>query len=102
MRALLGWILAVVLVASPAMAGTDGPNDDAVANDSGRATVKNTSATPPAAAASPLKGVSLKPAASSIESELEELRDLLESQSKHCLLYTSPSPRDRQKSRMPS
>ena len=23
-------------------------------------------------------------------------------QSKHCLLYTSPSPRDRQKSRMPS
>ena len=24
------------------------------------------------------------------------------SQHKHCLLYTSPSPRDRQKSRMPS
>ena len=23
-------------------------------------------------------------------------------QNKHCLLYTSPSPRDRQKSRMPS
>ena len=30
--------------------------------------------------------------------ELNEFRKL----SRHCLLYTSPSPRDRQKSRMPS
>ena len=35
---------------------------------------------------------------------MEELKSLLRYafQTKHCLLYTSPSPRDRQKSRMPS
>ena len=39
-----------------------------------------------------------------LESDFEILRDLIEKQSnlKSCLLYTSPSPRDRQKSRMPS
>ena len=33
--------------------------------------------------------------------ELDNLNPLL-AQAKGCLLYTSPSPRDRQKSRMPS
>ena len=31
-----------------------------------------------------------------------ELAETLMGMSRHCLLYTSPSPRDRQKSRMPS
>ena len=31
-----------------------------------------------------------------------ELKDIAEFENKICLLYTSPSPRDRQKSRMPS
>ena len=31
-----------------------------------------------------------------------EFKELMLEQSKYCLLYTSPSPRDRQKSRMPS
>ena len=42
----------------------------------------------------------------SLEKALEELQDLLKPKqvllSELCLLYTSPSPRDRQKSRMPS
>ena len=33
---------------------------------------------------------------------LEETQDILKEEIKICLLYTSPSPRDRQKSRMPS
>ena len=32
----------------------------------------------------------------------EELDDRFNAEVKYCLLYTSPSPRDRQKSRMPS
>ena len=34
--------------------------------------------------------------------EVKEILEVLKSLEKHCLLYTSPSPRDRQKSRMPS
>ena len=33
---------------------------------------------------------------------LKTLRNILETEFRGCLLYTSPSPRDRQKSRMPS
>ena len=36
------------------------------------------------------------------EKEIEDLAYLLEQSANICLLYTSPSPRDRQKSRMPS
>ena len=32
----------------------------------------------------------------------EGLRQVIEDRERTCLLYTSPSPRDRQKSRMPS
>ena len=31
-----------------------------------------------------------------------QVEEVPQEQPKHCLLYTSPSPRDRQKSRMPS
>ena len=34
--------------------------------------------------------------------DLEKLQSSYDSQISDCLLYTSPSPRDRQKSRMPS
>ena len=34
--------------------------------------------------------------------ELEQYEDAINNLDKTCLLYTSPSPRDRQKSRMPS
>ena len=34
--------------------------------------------------------------------QVRSLVDIYQSQEKNCLLYTSPSPRDRQKSRMPS
>ena len=34
--------------------------------------------------------------------ELAILRHAVDKNEKNCLLYTSPSPRDRQKSRMPS
>ena len=37
-----------------------------------------------------------------LESSLLELESNLDDRSIICLLYTSPSPRDRQKSRMPS
>ena len=38
----------------------------------------------------------------SIPNEIEALKQAFGEWSKICLLYTSPSPRDRQKSRMPS
>ena len=48
----------------------------------------------------PLKIVILNLMPKKIETETQILR--LISKSAFCLLYTSPSPRDRQKSRMPS
>ena len=37
-----------------------------------------------------------------IVTELQKLKEFYLAEDYHCLLYTSPSPRDRQKSRMPS
>ena len=37
-----------------------------------------------------------------VEPELMEREDQVDSYAKACLLYTSPSPRDRTRSRMPS
>ena len=37
-----------------------------------------------------------------LEDEIEYNLEVVEAQDNGCLLYTSPSPRDRQKSRMPS
>jgi hypothetical protein len=84
MRALLGWILALGLVVTPAMAGTNdaagNAKDDkpAAARPAASKDTKTASAGAPAAA----KAAAAKPAASSLESELEEMRDLLENQSK--------------------
>ena len=36
------------------------------------------------------------------EIEVEQIQDIIDALPNGCLLYTSPSPRDRQKSRMPS
>ena len=48
--------------------------------------------------------VQVRAIARSVEDRLETEADLLplRKEGLHCLLYTSPSPRDRQKSRMPS
>ena len=40
--------------------------------------------------------------AENIDALLERLNSLAETESKYCLLYTSPSPRDATLSRMPS
>ena len=46
---------------------------------------------------------SVDPAPPSTESDISELRKtLLDEDTKICLLYTSPSPRDKRQSRMPS
>ena len=46
---------------------------------------------------------SLEEAGEDISAQIkEQMEDALNSQLEDCLLYTSPSPRDRQKSRMPS
>ena len=37
-----------------------------------------------------------------IENQKKDFQEILDANNKICLLYTSPSPRDRQKSRMPS
>jgi hypothetical protein len=77
MRAILGWILAAGLIVSPAMAGTGSKDSsaDAAKSDSSAA------AQPAASEASNTKA-DAKPAASSLESEMNELRDLLDSQAK--------------------
>ena len=47
-------------------------------------------------------GQVLLPSARQISLELSRIEDVICNLGKDCLLYTSPSPRDRQKSRMPS
>ena len=49
-----------------------------------------------------LEEVSQRNTAEEIRKQVEHFENQWNIQSKHCLLYTSPSPRDRQKSRMPS
>lgn len=84
MRALLGWILALGLIASPAIAGTDATAGNTPATDSPAAakTDASANANAPPAPKEPFVKPAAKPAASSLESELAEMRDLLESQSK--------------------
>jgi hypothetical protein len=82
MRSLLGWILALGLVASPAIAGTDAaPGNTPATTKTDASAAPPNSSTPPAPKDPSVKPAA-KPAASSLESELAEMRDLLESQSK--------------------
>ena len=102
MRALLGWVLALGLIASPATAGTDAAGGNTAATDSAAASKTEASAAPPnaaapAAAPTAAKDPSAKPAASSLESELEEMRDLLESQSRQIELQGEQLKQQQQK-----
>ena len=47
-------------------------------------------------------GTTGEPSSLTMEERSDLVRIAVETVSKRCLLYTSPSPRDRQKSRMPS
>ena len=46
--------------------------------------------------------IEIRPATSQVDDVLGEIRDVVTRQSRVCLLYTSPSPRDLSTSRMPS
>jgi hypothetical protein len=74
MRALVGWVLALGLVASPALAAGSGAADstDAATSNSATSTAKDNSGSTPSAAA--------KADAPSLESEIGDLRDLIDSQ----------------------
>ncbi len=106
MRALLGWMLALGLVVTPAIAGTDGARESAAAGESAAASKNDVTLAPAgaasagSAAATTAKGVSAKPAAANIESELEELRDLLESQSKQLESQSEQLKQQQQKMQM--
>jgi hypothetical protein len=77
MRALAAWIVALGLVASPAMAGTGVAGDKESPAAASATSASSTAAQPgnaPVAAA--------RPAESSVAAELQQLRDLLEAQAK--------------------
>ena len=84
MRIFVTWLLAFGMIVSPAMAGTDGTGDTK------NTTASNTTNTTTAAdkdkagdsAAPAAKTDAAKPAPASLESELQQLRDLIEAQSK--------------------
>ena len=82
MRSLLGWILALGLIASPAIAGTDTAAGNTPATTKTDASAAPPNSSTPPAPKDPSVQPAAKPAASSLESELAEMRDLLESQSR--------------------
>jgi TolA-binding protein len=101
MRALLGWILALGLVVTPALARTDGAGGNAAAGDR-TAAAKNDATDAPATSTAPAasRSISAKPEASSLASELEELRDLLESQSRQLEMQGEQLKQQQQKMQM--
>ncbi len=83
MRVFATWIVALGLIAAPAMAGTGGAKDNdsaSSASATGAAVAAPQPANAPAAASTAASPA--KPAESSMESELRELRDLLAAQAK--------------------
>jgi hypothetical protein len=84
MRFFLTWLLAIGMILSPAMAGTDGAGD--AKNTTASTTTNTTTAAEkdktPDSTAPASKTEAAKPAASSVESELQQLRDLIEAQTK--------------------
>lgn len=96
MRALAAWMVALVLIVSPAMAGTGGTGDasSAAANTNNTPAAKDaaTGATAaPATAAPPAT-----PAPAGLDNQLQQLRDLLEAQSKQ-LQQQNEQMKDQQK-----
>jgi hypothetical protein len=87
MRAFVAWILALGLIVSPAMAGTDKPGDGkdtttSKANDASATTAKDKTPDATANAANASKTNATPAAPSSLENEIQQLRELIESQSK--------------------
>src|SRR5271170_6480980 len=82
MRVLATCIVALGLVVSPALAGppTPGTNDSPAANTTATAAVQPAAA--PAAAATADPAAKPEPSSSEVAAELQQLRDLLEAQSK--------------------
>src|SRR5271155_120 len=103
MRIFVTWLLAFGMIVSPTMAGTDGAGD---AKNTTASTTTNTTNTTTAAekgktgdsAATASKTEAAKPAASSVESELQQLRDLIEAQTK--LLQSQSEQLKEQQQRM--
>ncbi len=99
MRFFLTWLLAFGMVVSPALAGTDGAGDakNTPSNTTNTTTAtekdKTGDSTAPAS-----KTEAAKPAASSVESELQQLRDLIEAQTK--LLQSQSEQLKEQQQRM--
>jgi hypothetical protein len=82
MRVLVASILAFGLMAAPAIAG-DGTGTDGTGNQPAPASTTATANAPkPAATAASTPAASTKPEATSVENELQQLRDLIVSQSK--------------------
>src|SRR5271156_6042199 len=103
MRIFVTWLLAFGMIVSPTMAGTDGAGD---AKNTTASTTTNTTNTTTAAekgktgdsAATASKTEAAKPAASSVEGELQQLRDLIEAQTK--LLQSQSEQLKEQQQRM--
>ncbi len=87
MRVFVTWLLALGLIVSPTMAGTDKPGDGkdtttSKATDTSATTVKDKTADATANAANSSKTNATPAAPSSLENEIQQLRELIESQSK--------------------
>jgi hypothetical protein len=107
MRGLAASLLAIGLVVTPVMARTGGPGDNDKAND--KATSKpDTTADKAGDKASDTKAstststsdASAKPAASGIETELQQVRELLEAQAKQIQMQTDQMKAQQQKMEM--
>jgi hypothetical protein len=81
MRALAAWILALGLIASPAMAGTGGAGDKE-SRPAANATSTLSAAAQPTNAPALTAKPAAKPAEANVETELQQLRDLLEAQAR--------------------
>ena len=79
MRVLVTWLLTLGLVVSPALAGT-GPGDDK--DSTTKTSDTSTAATKKTDASTTAKSEAAKAASSTLENELQQLRDLLEAQSR--------------------
>jgi hypothetical protein len=99
MRFFLSWLLAFGMIVSPALAGTDGAGDakNTPSNTTNTTTAADKDKTGDSTAPASKTEVA-KPAASSVESELQQLRDLIEAQTK--LLQSQSEQLKEQQQRM--
>lgn len=82
MRVLAAWIVALGLAVSPAIAGTGGAGEDKNASAAKSDTSAAKDKTGTTGADTPKADAPAKPAASGVENELQQLRNLLEAQAK--------------------